>query len=853
MFIIMAGALPVSAQDDLRLQMLDVDASEFPLVRVTLITADEQSAPISDPSQLTLRENGTPVNDVSYETIPTGVDVTFIIDANPDIVGVDDDSGLSRREKVQDSIRRFAEFYMNPAGLDQVSIIVPGDDAQSGQFLLQDATLPEEVIAAIDAYQPVSLSPTPLNAMLAMALDQMQLRTDNGRYHALLLFSDARRLSDQLSYPILTAQANDNNTPIYAAILGAVADDVEIENVRGLFGPTRATYVHMPVGTETDAIYEIWQQQGDQVQLSYRSQEWQNGRTQLNVNFGDALASGSFDLSLQAPEVLMQGENVQIHRVGAAPDSALADLQPAVQPLTANIYWPDGFPRVLSEVTLLVNDQPQAVMDALPDQPLVEVTIEWDISSLVEGDFDLVLTVTDELGYQGSSSVLPARLTSERPLPATVVPTPAPAEENGVQSIFSALPFERVSLFLKSIPLPWERLTWLSGDVAAGITGVFLFLLVAVFWRNRDRQSPDDRLQEILMRSSTSAASQAETKKEEMEPHIARLEPFATAPTESIEFFGDNITVGRDERLADIVVPHESLASLHARIRHQEDEYWLFDEGSAEGTYLNYERLGLAPRMLQDGDVVQFGTVSYHFRLRPLGYQDGDGTNDEDVMDEVIILDMDGLMVDTEPLSRRAWDQVLAELDCGPLDDALYNTLIGHRLWETAEILVAHYDLPIESSELAWRKDVLFAEIRSAEMPVMPGLYELLEVLKQRGLGWGVATSTPRNTAEEILTKINVLQSCQALAAGDEVPNGKPYPDVYLLAAERLNKAPAHCLAFEDSTTGCRAARAAGMMVVAIPNEMDMLEKFDSADYILTSLLDVPEHLDQLLAELKQR
>ena len=137
-------------------------------------------------------------------------------------------------------------LYMNPDGLDRVSIIVPADDGQTGQFLLQDATLPEEVIAAIDAYDPASLSQTPLNEMLTLALEHAQQREESGRFHPLLLFSDGRRLPEQLSYPLLTAQANDSNTPIYAAIVGAVADELEIENVRGLFEPTRATYVHMP-------------------------------------------------------------------------------------------------------------------------------------------------------------------------------------------------------------------------------------------------------------------------------------------------------------------------------------------------------------------------------------------------------------------------------------------------------------------------------------------------------------------------------------------------------------------------------------------------------------------------------
>lgn len=841
--LILISALPVSAQDDVRLRILGIDTSEFPVVRVRIATADARSAPISDLSQLTLYENGEPISDYSVERIPTGIDATFVIDANPDVVGVDDESGLTRLEKVKESIRRYAESYMSPAGLDRVSIIVPGEDGQSGQYLLQDAARPEEVLAALDAYAPASLSQTPLNEMITLALDQVQQRGENGRFHPVLLFSDGRRLSTQLSYPLLTGQANDSETPIYVAILGAVADDFEIENARGLFEPTRAAYVHMPSGSETDAVYEIWRDQSDQAQLSYRSQQGQNGTMQLNINLGSVQAGGSFDLALQAPEVQFQEEPIKILRIGAAPDSALVDLQPAVQPLTATITWPDGLPRALSEVRLLVNGQPQTVLQSLPAQAEDTITIDWDISSLVEGEFDLVLSVTDELGYQSTSPALPASLSSERPAPPAPQPTAVPDEGAG-RDILAALPLE-------SIPLPWQRLSWLSGDIAAGLTGIALILLIAVFWRNRDKQSTEERLQELLSRVSTPTAQPQEAAGLD-EPLTGRLEPFAGAPTEHFEFLKENVTIGRSEGEADIVIPHESLAVLHARIRRQNDDYWLFDEGGAEGTYLNFERLGLAPRLLQDGDVVQFGKISYRFRLGA-GEDPKDSDMYEAIVDEVVILDMDGLMVDTEPLSRRAWDQVLADLGYGPLEDDFYNTLIGRRLWETADILVAHYQLPIESNELAWRKELLLSEIRSTEMTVMPGLYDLLDALKQRGIYWGVATSTPRHVAEEILSTINVLGSCKVLAAGDEVPQGKPQPDVYLLAAERFDKDPGQCLVFEDSPNGCRAADAAGMMVVAVPNQQDLQKSFTCADHILTSLQDVPDHLDQLLAELRQR
>jgi hypothetical protein len=85
-----------------------------------------------------------------------------------------------------------------------------------------------------------------------------------------------------------------------------------------------------------------------------------------------------------------------------------------------------------------------------------------------------------------------------------------------------------------------------------------------------------------------------------------------------IPIYGDNITIGSDETAAQVILNDSSVSRLHARIRHRDDAYWLYDEGSTSGTSLNYERLGLAPRLLNDNDIIQIGRISLRFRLSTL-------------------------------------------------------------------------------------------------------------------------------------------------------------------------------------------------------------------------------------------
>ncbi|NHZ72360.1 MAG: HAD-IA family hydrolase [Aquificales bacterium] len=215
---------------------------------------------------------------------------------------------------------------------------------------------------------------------------------------------------------------------------------------------------------------------------------------------------------------------------------------------------------------------------------------------------------------------------------------------------------------------------------------------------------------------------------------------------------------------------------------------------------------------------------------------------------QAIIFDMDGLMVDSEPLARQAWEQILQAHGYQMTND-VYRQMIGLRIDQSIQIVLDNYPLPITASELIAQKADIFHAIRAQGIPAMPGLMALQAAIKQRGIPWAVATSSPCNHAEIILEQLGLIEDCHAIAAGNEVANGKPSPDIYLLAAERLGIDPTICLALEDSEPGCRAAKVAGMKVVAIPNGETKTAVFSCAHTRYSSLQQAADNLEILLAD----
>ena len=181
-----------------------------------------------------------------------------------------------------------------------------------------------------------------------------------------------------------------------------------------------------------------------------------------------------------------------------------------------------------------------------------------------------------------------------------------------------------------------------------------------------------------------------------------------------------------------------------------------------------------------------------------------------------VIFDMDGVLVDGEPIYYEAASALLAEDGLTlPLDQ--YKQYMGTKAgWDE---LARDLDLPRPASYYRERGYVLVAAAYAAVDDALPGAVELVRNLQRLGLPLAVASSTYSANVAVCLDRLGIADAFTAVVCGDDVTNGKPDPEIYLRAAERLGVDPARCLAIEDAPAGIRAAHAAGMTCWAVRTE----------------------------------
>ncbi len=214
-----------------------------------------------------------------------------------------------------------------------------------------------------------------------------------------------------------------------------------------------------------------------------------------------------------------------------------------------------------------------------------------------------------------------------------------------------------------------------------------------------------------------------------------------------------------------------------------------------------------------------------------------------------VVFDMDGLMLDTEPSYKYAWQRAARDLGYA-LEDSLYDTFIGRCEADSEAELTRAFGPGFSIPEFRRRwSEHWRARVEEHGVPTKDGLLELLILLEERGTPLAVATSSDRRRAEFSLRSAGLEHRIPVVVAGDQVAKGKPAPDIFVEAARRLGVEPRACVALEDSDAGVLAAVAAGMRALMIPDLQNPSEAaLRSALRVLPSLRHATPVLLSLLS-----
>lgn len=211
------------------------------------------------------------------------------------------------------------------------------------------------------------------------------------------------------------------------------------------------------------------------------------------------------------------------------------------------------------------------------------------------------------------------------------------------------------------------------------------------------------------------------------------------------------------------------------------------------------------------------------------------------------IFDMDGLMLDTEPIYRLAWQAAAADFG-REIDDRLYLRLIGRSNRDAERVLAGIFgeSFPLVEFRLRWVEHWR-GRIDSEGIKRKPGLDETLELLETLGVPKAVATSTEAEDAAWTLGLAGLTSRFDAVVSGDRVERGKPAPDIFVAAAAALGVPAGCCIAFEDSDPGAAAAASAGMLTVIVPDMKPPSAAARASAYrVLESLEEAPALLRRL-------
>jgi HAD superfamily hydrolase (TIGR01509 family) len=202
-----------------------------------------------------------------------------------------------------------------------------------------------------------------------------------------------------------------------------------------------------------------------------------------------------------------------------------------------------------------------------------------------------------------------------------------------------------------------------------------------------------------------------------------------------------------------------------------------------------------------------------------------------------VVFDLDGVLANTEDLYEEACETVLGRRG-KTYDLPLREQMMGRPVADALQIMIDAHTLTDPVDALMDECREVLNVLLATSLAPMPGVAELIDRLQAAGLPIAVATSALRGYADFVLTRLDLKKRFEFIVTCEDIRQGKPDPEIYLLAARRLVIATSQMMVLEDSANGCRAAVSAGAFTVAVPNHHTAKHNFSGARFIAETLAD---------------
>jgi len=594
------GAPAALAQGGLlKAQPLGVDITRFPTVTVFFQLVDlSRGLPTAQRVEVrSVREDGQeiPSGEWKLDLEDRGADIVILLDASQSILSPQSRgyTGEPRLSEAREFVSKVAQgksassrmVLIAPVG-DRIDFIGPRQLTNNGGDVsnaLQQFSFPP---------RPKGKEATPLFDLLSRAVEILTQRPDaTGRPGVVIVLSDGIDfLSDQQVVDV-TGRAMDNRIVVHAVQIGPAqgkGSERAMENMRRIAGQTGGQVLIFGQ-SDPEPFYQSLKAWAQVQTLHYRSRVRQSGTHQIDlqmVSGGQPLGvSASYAIHLSPPQVELDWEG---HSEGRGGESSpiLVSETPSL-PLTIRIRWADSYGhgnvairqiRIGESVAGFEKTGGQVEGGAVIVQGIV------DLSQAPQGIYPIRVDVEDGLGLSG---------TGEGPLIRQRIVPPSPAG----RGLLDVLPLASCVVALVALMV-----------AAIAITRVPRLREAAVSMT----QPVVQRIKEVTEPFFPSGAARGS------EPARAWLVVVeGEAERRTIPIRSTHVRLGRDETLANITFTDRSVSRLHCRIEEvEEGVFYIYDEGSTSGTYVNYEQVPINGTRLQDGDLINLGRVQLHFQLR---------------------------------------------------------------------------------------------------------------------------------------------------------------------------------------------------------------------------------------------